>query len=207
MLNFCGRYPTCPRRLRQGAQDAAARDRQAQGRIRGHRRPPVRDGPLEEQRAEAPEAAGAISTAPPRRAEPRHRRVPALSMLRQIRGGWRRRRARSRNWETALQPVMFRALLHWWLGCRAAEREAGRTAIELAEQAGFDFIAAQIARCSAPWRGRARAARDRAAPAPPLCDLALWFEREQPWERQLNALISLQPAVTRGGNRNRGWPG
>jgi hypothetical protein len=25
--------------------------------------------------------------------------------------------------------------------------------------------------------------------------MALWFEREQPWERQLNALINLQPAV------------
>ncbi len=56
-----------------------------------------------------------------------------LSMLRQIRGGTVDAEVLpSRNWETALQPVMFRALLHWWLGmpqltqpARAPGRSAG----------------------------------------------------------------------------------
>ena len=40
-----------------------------------------------------------------------------LSMLRQIRGGTVDPDVLpSRNWEAALQPVLFRALMHWWLG-------------------------------------------------------------------------------------------
>jgi SNF2 family DNA or RNA helicase len=122
-----------------------------------------------------------------------------LSMLRQIRGGTVDADVLpSRNWETALQPVMFRTLLHWWLGLpQLAERKAYlEQQMELAEQAGFDFIAAQIGSVlgllgAVGIEKRAITLRQRHR----FVDLALWFEREQPWERQLNALINLQPAV------------
>jgi SNF2 family DNA or RNA helicase len=122
-----------------------------------------------------------------------------LSMLRQIRGGTVDADVLpSRNWETALQPVMFRTLLHWWLGLpQLAERKAWlEQQMETAEQAGFDFIAAQIGSVLGQLgmvgiEKGAIALRQRHR----FTDLALWFEREQPWERQLNALINLQPAV------------
>jgi SNF2 family DNA or RNA helicase len=122
-----------------------------------------------------------------------------LSMLRQIRGGTVDAEVLpSRNWETALQPVMFRALLHWWLGMpQLAERKAWlEQQMETAEAAGFDFIAAQIGSVLGQLGmvgvdQRAIALRQRHR----FTDMALWFEREQPWERQLNALINLQPAV------------
>jgi superfamily II DNA or RNA helicase len=122
-----------------------------------------------------------------------------LSMLRQIRSGTVDAEVLpSRNWETLLQPVMFRALLHWWLGMpQLGERKAFlEQQMELAEQAGFDFIAAQIGAVLGQLGmvgidKRAIALRQRHR----FTDMALWFEREQPWERQLNALINLQPAV------------
>jgi SNF2 family DNA or RNA helicase len=93
---------------------------------------------------------------------------------------------------------MFRTLLHWWLGLpQLAERKAWlEQQMETAEQAGFDFIAAQIGSVLGQLgmvgiEKRAIALRQRHR----FTDLALWFEREQPWERQLNALINLQPAV------------
>ncbi|MFC5551938.1 SNF2-related protein [Massilia aerilata] len=122
-----------------------------------------------------------------------------LSMLRQIRGGTVDAEVLpSRNWETSLQPVMFRALLHWWLGMpQLADRQAFlEQQMEAAEAAGFDFIAAQIGSVLGQLGmvgidRRAIALRQRHR----FTDMALWFEREQPWERQLNALINLQPAV------------
>jgi len=122
-----------------------------------------------------------------------------LSMLRQIRGGTVDADVLpSRNWETSLQPVMFRALLHWWLGMpQLADRQAFlEQQMETAEAAGFDFIAAQIGSVLGQLGmvgidKRAIALRQRHH----FTDMALWFEREQPWERQLNALINLQPAV------------
>jgi SNF2 family DNA or RNA helicase len=125
-----------------------------------------------------------------------------LSMLRQIRGGTVDAEVLpSRNWETLLQPVMFRALLHWWLGMpQLSERKAFlEQQMDVAEAAGFDFIAAQIGAVlgqlgmvgSVTADKRAIALRQRHR----FTDMALWFEREQPWERQLNALINLQPAV------------
>jgi len=122
-----------------------------------------------------------------------------LSMLRQIRGGTVDAEVLpSRNWETTLQPIMFRALLHHWLGMPQLQdkRALLEQALDVAEQAGFDFIAAQIGsvlgtlgmltheKCAIALRQQHR-----------FTDLALWFEREEPWERQLNALINLQPAV------------
>jgi superfamily II DNA or RNA helicase len=122
-----------------------------------------------------------------------------LSMLRQIRGGTVDAEVLpSRNWETSLQPVMFRALLHHWLAMpqlldKAALLEQQMT---VAEAAGFDFIAAQIGSVLGALgmvgvEKRAIALRQQHH----FVDLALWFEREEPWERQLNALINLQPAV------------
>jgi SNF2 family DNA or RNA helicase len=125
-----------------------------------------------------------------------------LSMLRQIRGGTVDADVLpSRNWETSLQPVMFRALLHWWLGMPqlADKRAMLEQQVELAQAAGFDFIAAQIGSVlgqlglegAITFEKRAIALRQQHR----FVDMALWFEREQPWERQLNALINLQPAV------------
>jgi SNF2 family DNA or RNA helicase len=122
-----------------------------------------------------------------------------LSMLRQIRGGTVDAEVLpSRNWETALQPVTFRALLHWWLGMPqlAGQRARLEEALALSEAAGFDFLSAQLAGVlgqlgAVGHEQRATALRQRHR----LSDMSLWFEREQPWERQLNALINLQPAV------------
>jgi len=122
-----------------------------------------------------------------------------LSMLRQIRGGTVDAEVLpSRNWETALQPVLFRALLHWWLGMPqlSARRELLEESLALSEAAGFDFISAQLAGVlgqmgSISHEARAIALRQQHR----LSDMTLWFEREQAWERQLNALINLQPAV------------
>ena len=122
-----------------------------------------------------------------------------LSMLRQIRGGTVDAEVLpSRSWESALQPVMFRALLHWWLGMpQLSNRRAQlEEALALSESAGFDFLSAQLAGLLGQLGGigfeqRAIALRQRHR----FTDMSLWFEREQPWERQLNALINLQPAV------------
>jgi superfamily II DNA or RNA helicase len=122
-----------------------------------------------------------------------------LSMLRQIRGGTVDAEVLpSRNWESALQPVMFRALLHYWLGLpQLQERRALlEQQLEIAEAAGFDFIAAQIGSVLGTLgmvgiERRAIALRQQHR----FVDMAIWFEREEPWERQLNALINLQPAV------------
>jgi len=125
-----------------------------------------------------------------------------LSMLRQIRGGTVDAEVLpSRNWETSLQPVMFRALLHWWLGIPqlADKRVMLEQQMALAQAAGFDFIAAQIGSVLGQLGLEGALAIDKRAIAlrqqHRFVDMALWFEREQAWERQLNALINLQPAV------------
>jgi superfamily II DNA or RNA helicase len=122
-----------------------------------------------------------------------------LSMLRQIRGGTVETEVlASRNWEQALQPFMFRALLHHWLGVplSAERRTQLEQNLELAQQAGFDFIAAQLASVLGTLGGPGAVGYEQQAIAlrqqHRFSDMALWFEREQPWERQLNALISLQ---------------
>ncbi|MGZ5199632.1 MAG: DEAD/DEAH box helicase [Telluria sp.] len=119
-----------------------------------------------------------------------------LSMLRQIRGGTVDPEVlASRNWETALQPVMFRALLHYWLGVPVpAERRAQlEQHMDAASRAGFHFIASQI---GSVLGALGAVGRDKQAIAlrqqHRFSDMVLWFEREQPWERQLNALIGLQ---------------
>ena len=122
-----------------------------------------------------------------------------LSMLRQIRGGTIDPEVLpSRNWETAMQPFMFRALMHHWLAMPqlAARREQLEQVMDEASGAGFDLIAAQL---GAILGHLGAVGRDQQAIAlrqrHRLADLATWFEREEPWQRQLNALINLQPAV------------
>lgn len=122
-----------------------------------------------------------------------------LSMLRQIRAGMVEAEVlASRNWETALQPFMFRALLHYWLALPQLDKHVDELEQNLAQaqQASFDFVAAQLA---AMLGTMGRPGREMQASAlrqqHRFTDLTLWFEREQPWERQLNALINLQPAL------------
>jgi hypothetical protein len=123
-----------------------------------------------------------------------------LSMLRQIRGGTVEAEVlASRNWEQALVPAMFRALLYHWLGLPlpTERRNQLEQHLALAQRAGFDFVAAQLASVlgaagaagAAGFEQQAIALRQQHR----FTDMALWFEREQPWERQLNALIGLQP--------------
>jgi superfamily II DNA or RNA helicase len=120
-----------------------------------------------------------------------------LSMLRQIRGGTAEAEVfATRTWETALQPSMFRALIHYWLGLPLSKERRAQLEqnIELASQAGFDLIAAQLgsvlgALGTVAHEQLATTLRQRHR----FADMAQWFEREQPWERQLNALINLQP--------------
>lgn len=123
-----------------------------------------------------------------------------LSMLRRIRGGTVDVNVLpSRNWETAIQPFMFRALMHYWLSLpQLAERKAAlEQMLEQSELAGFDFISAQLAALlghlgSIVHEQRAIALRQRHR----LPDMTMWFEREEAWQRQLNALINLQPATS-----------
>ncbi|UUZ46533.1 hypothetical protein LP420_21510 [Massilia sp. B-10] len=122
-----------------------------------------------------------------------------LSMLRQIRGGTVDAAVLpTRNWEGAMQPFMFRALLHYWLvQPQLNERKAAiEQMLELSELAGFDLLSAQLASLlgrmgRVPFEHRAVALRQKHR----FSEFAAWFEREEPWQRQLNALINLQPMV------------
>lgn len=122
-----------------------------------------------------------------------------LSMLRQIRGGTVDAAVLpTRNWESAMQPFMFRALLHYWLAQpQLNDRKAAlEQMLELSELAGFDLLSAQLASLLGRMgftipEQRAIALRQRHR----FSEFASWFEREEPWQRQLNALINLQPAV------------
>ncbi|MES2017027.1 MAG: DEAD/DEAH box helicase [Pseudomonadota bacterium] len=122
-----------------------------------------------------------------------------LSMLRQIRGGTVDAAVLpSRNWESAMQPFMFRALMHYWLAQPqlSDKRAVLEQMLALSEQAGFDLVSAQLAGLLGRLGGvsheqRAIALRQQHR----LSDFGDWFEREEPWQRQLNALINLQPAV------------
>ena len=122
-----------------------------------------------------------------------------LSMLRQIRGGTVDAAVLpTRNWETAMQPFLFRALLHFWLAQPqlTARREALEQMLALSELAGFDLLSAQLASLlgrlgTIAHDQRAIALRQQHR----FSEWAGWFEREEPWQRQLNALINLQPAI------------
>ena len=122
-----------------------------------------------------------------------------LSMLRQIRSGVADVAVLpSRNWETSLQPVLFRALLHYWLSLPQLheKRATLEEMLEASESAGFDLLSAQLASIlgrlgAVTHEQRAISLRQKHR----FADMGGWFEREENWERQLNALINLQPAV------------
>ncbi|HEY0065234.1 MAG TPA: DEAD/DEAH box helicase [Telluria sp.] len=122
-----------------------------------------------------------------------------LSMLRQIRGGTVDAAVLpTRNWESATQPFLFRALLHYWLAQPQLNerKEAIEQMLASSELAGFDLLSAQLASLlgrlgRVPFEQRAIALRQQHR----FTEFAAWFEREEPWQRQLNALINLQPAV------------
>lgn len=108
----------------------------------------------------------------------------------------------TRSWEIALEPTVLRALIHYWLGLSALNGQRARIEdmLALSEAAGFDFWSAQLAGVLAQMNHpgavahEARAAELRGRHR--FADMTLWFAREEAWERQLNALINLQPAVS-----------
>ena len=122
-----------------------------------------------------------------------------LSMLRQIRAGTLDPAILpTRNWETAMQPFLLRALLHYWLAQPqlADKRNTLEQLLELSECAGFALLSAQFAALlgrmgAIAFDQRAIALRQQHR----LPDMTMWFEREEAWQRQLNALINLQPAL------------
>ncbi|WP_020655448.1 DEAD/DEAH box helicase [Massilia niastensis] len=122
-----------------------------------------------------------------------------LGMLSEIRRGTVNTEVlASRNWEMALEPFLFRALMHHWLGLPqlAGKKPQLEEMLEQSERAGFDFFSAQLAGLLGQLgyvghEQRAGELRRRHR----FADLTHWFEREEAWERQLNALINLQPAV------------
>ncbi len=122
-----------------------------------------------------------------------------LSMLREIRRGTVDAEVlASRNWEMLMEPFLFRALMHHWLGLQqlAGKRAQLEEMLEQSEQAGFDFVSAQLAGLLGQlgYVGHEQRAGELRRQHR-FSDMAHWFEREEAWERQLNALINLQPAV------------
>ncbi len=125
-----------------------------------------------------------------------------LSMLQEIRRGTVDAEVlASRSWEMALEPFTFRALMHHWLGLPQLQgkRQDIEDMLAQSERAGFDLLSAQLATLlghiggpgAVAFEARASELRGRHR----FTDLSHWFEREEPWERQLNALINLQPAL------------
>ncbi|HYD63230.1 MAG TPA: DEAD/DEAH box helicase [Noviherbaspirillum sp.] len=106
-------------------------------------------------------------------------------------------------------PQLFRALAHHWLGLR--DTEASRKSLvqlfDRADSTGFHWVAAQAAemlhRTGEPGYGeRAAALRQRYG----LSDLCDWFARQEPWQRQLSALMGLRQegtAASKGGGEMR----
>jgi len=108
----------------------------------------------------------------------------------------------TRSWEMALEPTVMRALIHYWLGLPAlnAQRARIEDMLAVSEAAGFDFWSAQLAGVLAQM-GQAGAVAHEARAAQlrgrhRFADLGTWFAREESWERQLNALINLQPSLS-----------
>ncbi|WP_123068034.1 DEAD/DEAH box helicase [Massilia aurea] len=107
----------------------------------------------------------------------------------------------TRSWEMSLEPTVFRALIHHWLALPALNNQRVRLEDMLAqsEAAGFDLWSAQLAGVLAQMGQAGHLAHEQRASElrrqHRLPDMTGWFAREEPWERQLNALINLQPAA------------
>ncbi|MDY0963123.1 DEAD/DEAH box helicase [Massilia sp. CFBP9026] len=107
----------------------------------------------------------------------------------------------TRSWEMSLEPTVFRALIHHWLALPSLSAQGARLEDMLlqSETAGFDLWSAQLAGVLAQMGQAGHLAHEARASElrrkHRLPDMTGWFAREEPWERQLNALINLQPAA------------
>lgn len=116
----------------------------------------------------------------------------------------------TRSWEMSLEPTVFRALIHYWLALPALDAQRARLEEMLvqSEAAGFDLWSAQLAGVLAQMGQAGHLTHEQRASAlrrrHRLPDMTGWFAREEPWERQLNALIDLQPAVNQENVRRSG---
>jgi len=98
---------------------------------------------------------------------------------------------------------MFHALLLYWLGLPQLDKHE-KQLVELlarADKAGLHLISAQVAGLlvrmgKAPYAERAKVLRQQYG----LTDAADWFERQEPWQRQLTALINLQQGGSGAGS-------
>ena len=101
--------------------------------------------------------------------------------------------------DPGMLPQLFRALVHHWLGMpdTPASQKALVELFRLSESTGFHWIAAQAAellhRAGESGYGEQAAALRRQHG---LSDLCGWFERQEPWQRQLSALIGLSQEHT-----------
>ncbi len=130
-----------------------------------------------------------------------------LSMLRQVRAGTLQAEVvLARAWETPLQAQLFQALVYWWLGLPQLEKRRAELQ-DLAQGAGasgFMLIAAQAE--SLLGHLGDEAAGDRAAgllSTLGLPDMAGWFERQEAWQRQLEALINLHQGTPAASGETR----
>jgi hypothetical protein len=105
--------------------------------------------------------------------------------------------------------LLLEGLVDFWLGADKSELQSLKLA-ELclkSEAAGFDFIAAQAAELlgrgagenSAEFAQRARTLHDKMGIAP----LADWFEKQEAWQRQLDALAKLSTSSSATANPSR----
>ncbi|GGX74562.1 ATP-dependent helicase [Massilia dura] len=133
-----------------------------------------------------------------------------LSMLRQVRAGTLQAEVvLARAWETPLQAQLFQALVYWWLGLPQLEKRRAELQ-DLAQSAGasgFMLIAAQAESLLGHLGDEAAAGRaaDMLSTLG-LPDMGGWFERQEAWQRQLEALINLhQDAPAASGETRLAW--
>jgi len=119
-----------------------------------------------------------------------------IELLREIRSGTLpTERAAGMAWSSQLQTQVFQCLLYFWLSLpQLAERRAEmEDALAAAEAAGYLLLAAQLASMLAALGDSTRQQQaERLRAQWGFCDLGVWFERQEDWQRQLTALINLQ---------------
>lgn len=91
---------------------------------------------------------------------------------------------------------LLQMLVFYWLGAQPTEAYAGALTRlqEKTHSLGFEFIAAQAAQLRAAWLQQPEQAQVAAAIRTEcgFVDLVAWFAREEPWQRQLAALVKLK---------------
>lgn len=131
-----------------------------------------------------------------------------LQSLRLVQGGTSKPEAALDRGTGKLPLVqMFYALLLYWLGLPQLNKHEKQLAelLTRTDKAGLHLISAQVAGLLgriglAPYAERAGALRQQYG----LVDAADWFERQEPWQRQLTALINLQQGGNGAGSANAG---